>query len=114
MAQKDTVKVDAGHNHVTTNKWSHCGDGAESMFDGKYVYVRFDLANDYGKSKGGKGKMTKLAGSTWSKEIAGGVQGSFWFGIDKDSTPVDDTVAKLLGNLSPEQQKALKAALKVK
>lgn len=97
-----------------TNVWRSVGDGASAMFDGKTVFLKFDITNDYGLSKDGKGKMTKLAGSKWVKDMPGNVQGTFWFGIDKTApviTPEESDVAKLLGNLDVKQLAALKKAL---
>jgi len=97
-----------------TNVWRSVGDGASAMFDGKTVFLKFDITNDYGLSKDGKGKMTKLAGSKWVKDMPGNVQGTFWFGIDKTApvvTPEESDVAKLLGNLDAKQLAALKKAL---
>ena len=99
---------------VETNVWRSVGDGASAMFDGKTVFLKFDITNDYGLSKDGKGKMTKLAGSKWAKDMPGNVQGTFWFGIDKTApviTPEESDVAKLLGNLDAKQLAALKKAL---
>jgi len=102
---------------IETNVWRSVGDGASAMFDGKTVFLKFDITNDYGLSKDGKGKMTKLAGSKWVKDMPGNVQGTFWFGIDKTQpalpalTPEAAKFAEFLGTLTPAQREAYLKAI---